>query len=58
MTIREARISANLTQRQLSDLFNIPIRTIECWESGSRRPPAYVETLLVEKLQTLSKTDK
>ena len=53
MTIKEARISANLTQKQMSDLFDIPLRTIENWETGKRTPPAYVEKLIVEKLERI-----
>ena len=55
MTIREARIAAGLTQRQLSDTLDIPLRTIESWESGSRTPPPYVEKLIVEKLISMGK---
>lgn len=54
MTIKEARIAANLTQKQLSELLDIPLRTIESWETGIRKPPAYVERLIVDKLNTLS----
>ena len=55
MKIKEARIAAGLTQKQMSDLFEIPLRTIESWESGARTPPPYVEKLIVEKLQTIKK---
>lgn len=55
MTIKEARISANLTQKQMSDLFEIPLRTIENWESGQRTPPTYVERLVIDKLERIAK---
>jgi DNA-binding transcriptional regulator YiaG len=58
MTIKEARIAANLTQKQLSDMLEIPLRTIESWEGGQRKPPAYVESLIVEKLQQISKAEE
>lgn len=54
MTIKEARISARLTQKQMSDLLDIPKRTIEDWERGTRTPPRYVEKLIVEKLKKIS----
>jgi DNA-binding transcriptional regulator YiaG len=54
MTIKEARIAANLTQQQMSDLLGIPKRTIEDWESGTRKPPEYVERLVVEKLNSIA----
>lgn len=58
LTIKESRISAGLTQKQMSDLLEIPLRTIEEWEAGRRKPPAYVEKLIIEKLQMLSSTRK
>jgi DNA-binding transcriptional regulator YiaG len=58
MKIKEARIAANLTQKQLSEMLNIPLRTIESWESETRKPPAYVEALIVEKLQNIAREQK
>jgi DNA-binding transcriptional regulator YiaG len=58
MTIKEARLHAGLTQQQMSDLFQIPKRTIENWEAGDRKPPAYVEKLLVEKLTQIATEKK
>ncbi len=50
MTIREARLSAGLTQQRMSEVFEIPKRTIENWEAGIRKPPAYVEKLVIREL--------
>lgn len=50
MTIREVRQLANLTQKQMSDLLGIPLRTIEDWDSGRRKPPEYVTALIIFKL--------
>lgn len=55
LTIKEARLAAGLTQQQMSDLLEIPKRTIEDWERGIRTPPAYVEKLIVDKLNNISK---
>ena len=55
MKIKEARLIAGLTQKQVSDLLDIPLRTIENWESESRTPAAYVEKLIVEKLLSMKK---
>ena len=55
MTIKEARQAAGLTQKQMSDFFEIPLRTIESWDAGDRKPPAYVEKLIVEKLLSMKK---
>lgn len=55
MTIKEARIAAGLTQAEMSRAFEIPTRTIEHWEAGTRKPPAYVEKLIIEKLHSMKK---
>ncbi len=52
--LKAARIAAGLTQQQMSDIFKIPKRTIENWESGQRKPPEYVKILVTEKLERLS----
>lgn len=54
MRIKEARKAANLTQRQMSEAFDIPLRTIEDWETGKRTPPSYVEKLIIEKLERIA----
>ena len=53
MTIKEARQAAGLSQSKMSALFEIPKRTIESWETGERKPPAYVEKLIIEKLMQI-----
>lgn len=50
MTIKEARAIANITQAQAAELLQIPKRTLEDWESGKRKPPEYVEKMVIEKL--------
>lgn len=54
-TIKEARQAAGLTQQAMSDLLGIPKRNIENWEGGQRKPPAWAERLIVEKLESLSR---
>ena len=51
MNIRELRKLLGWTQKQFAEYFNIPKRTIESWESGTRNPPEYVYELIVYKLQ-------
>ena len=53
--IRKARLSAGLTQAEMSRIFEIPLRTIEHWEGGTRKPPAYVEKLIIEKLNSMKR---
>lgn len=46
MDIKAIRQLHGLSQRALSDLTGIPLRTIENWETGKRNPPEYVVRLL------------
>ena len=55
MSIKEAREQAGLSRAEMSRQFEIPIRTLEEWDAGRRTPPPYVEKLIIEKLQTISK---
>lgn len=55
MTIKEARKKAGLTQAQMSELLEIPKRTIGDWETGKRKPPAYVERLVIRELERIAK---
>lgn len=53
--IKQARLAAGLTQKSMSELFQIPRRTLEDWETGKRNPPEWAEILIVEKLKALAK---
>ncbi len=55
MTIKEARKAAGLTQKELSDLLDIPKRTVEDWERGERAPAEWAERLIVEKLESMKR---
>lgn len=52
--IKEARLNAGLTQAKMSEVFKIPKRTIENWETGNRKPPEWAEILVIEKLKNIS----
>jgi DNA-binding transcriptional regulator YiaG len=54
LTIKEARLNAGLTQAQMSYLLEIPKRTIGDWETGTRKPPAYVEKLVIRELDRIA----
>ena len=51
--LKQARLNAGLTQKAMSDMFEIPLRTILNWELGERKAPPYVEKLIIDKLKTL-----
>lgn len=55
MSIRECRKSAGLTQKQFSELFEIPIDVVKSWDSGRRNPPMWVEKLIIEKLERMKR---
>lgn len=52
--VKNARINAKLTQKAMSEQFNIPLRTVSDWERGLRTPPEWVCMLLVNALTQLS----
>lgn len=46
MPVKELRKLARMTQKQFSARLGIPLRTIEDWDSGKRKPPEYVVRLI------------
>lgn len=54
MNIKEARAKAGLSRAEMSRRFEIPIRTLENWESGVNAPPRWAEKLILEKLGTFN----
>lgn len=57
MKIKELRNKMGMSQRQFAEYFEIPIRTIQCWEIGQRNPPDYIPKLL-EKVWNLETTSQ
>lgn len=49
--IKETRAEYHITQKELSEITDIPIRTIENWESGKRKPSPWVEKMIIENLR-------
>ena len=46
MNIREMRTCLGDTQREFAARYNIPFRTVQNWETGTRKPPEYITELL------------
>lgn len=46
MTIKEIRALTGLSQTKFGNQYGIPMRTIQDWEAGARKPPEYVVKLL------------
>ncbi len=54
MSLKDERLNAGLTQKEMSDIMQIPMRTIGSWEDGSRKCPPYVERLIVKELREIA----
>ncbi len=50
MVFRELRKESKMTQKQFSEYFGIPKRTVESWDMGERSCPEYLIDLLEYKL--------
>ena len=44
--VKTIRAKSGLTQSAFADRFEIPLRTLEDWERGTRQPPIYVLQML------------
>lgn len=53
--IAQERRAAGLTQAEMGKIMDIPKRTIEAWEMGERKPPKYVERLIIQELKRIAK---
>ena len=51
--LKQARADAGMSQAKMSEKMEIPIRTVENWESGKREPPAYVQKMILNELANL-----
>lgn len=54
--IKEKRQQAGLTQKEFSDLFEIPLDTVKNWDSGRRKPQEWAKKLIIEKLDKIIKS--
>lgn len=57
MTIKDICDRYGLTQTALSKRFGIPLRTVQGWHIGERKPPDYVVKLMLEILENDIKKD-
>ncbi len=56
MTIQELRLKTGLSQSKFAEYFEIPLRTVQEWEQGRRKPPDYIPKLLerIWRIETTS----
>ena len=48
--IRELRTQTGMNRKDFSEHLGIPLRTIEDWEAGRRKPPEYIPRLIAYQL--------
>lgn len=51
MTIKELRIKSGMNIKAFAEYFNIPYRTVQNWELGTRECPPYLLELIEYKLR-------
>ena len=51
MNIREMRTRLGDTQSEFAARYNIPFRTVQNWETGTRKPPEYITELLESRIK-------
>jgi len=51
MTIRELRKQLGDTQSEFAARYSIPFRTVQNWETGTRKPPDYMVDLLEQRVK-------
>lgn len=56
--LKQARLSAGLTQQKMSEKLNIPYRTIQDWELDRRTPPEWAEALVIKELNSITDNNK
>lgn len=49
-SIKELRISTNLTQKAFADKYEIPLSTLRKWEQGESRTPRYIIRYIEQSL--------
>jgi transcriptional regulator with XRE-family HTH domain len=50
--LRELRKIVNMNRREFAEYFEIPLRTVEDWEAGRRKMPAYLLRLITYRVKT------
>ena len=51
MNIREMRTRLGDTQSEFAARYSIPFRTVQNWETGLRKPPEYILSLLEDRIR-------
>ena len=51
VSIKDLRNATGLSQTKFADAYHIPVKNIQNWEQGARKPPSYVIYLLFRCIQ-------
>ena len=51
LDVKELRQSTGMSQSKLAEYFGIPVRTLQDWEQGKRRPPEYIPKMMQRLLK-------
>lgn len=51
MTFEQLRRKSGMNKTEFSEYFEIPFRTVQNWENGSRKCPPYLMKLMEYKLK-------
>lgn len=54
LNVKELRQATGMSQSKLAEYFGIPVRTLQDWEQGKRKPPEYVPKMMKRILQAES----
>lgn len=54
MTIKESRINTKLSAEETARLLGFPLKTWLAWEEEERKPPKYIEQLILQRLNSMS----
>ncbi len=49
--IKNLRAETGLSRKDFAESLGIPLRTVEDWEAGKRKPPKYIPRLIAYKLK-------
>ena len=49
--IKQVRLAAGLTQKDMEVIYSIPVRTLQNWETGKAQPPIWAEDLILKVLK-------
>lgn len=51
LSIKDLRFATGLSQSQFAYAYHIPVKNIQNWEQGTRKPPSYIIYLLFRCVQ-------